>query len=326
MPLKDFPANQGEKNTYVHRERLYVSAHTAESNLFNTKTFTVSDYQTIVDQAPQNVTSLELTNYIMPRTYATPFPYASSTSHGARYLDIRVEDVANPAVFLDFSIEMPNKVLYNTELTLEKFTQDLTDTYQYYRSTTGIAVPDMSFRWMDDQEFPSGQYGALLIYAIDDPVPVSSSANVYFLFASGPNADNSPWRELGFPTQADVGGYQMLPSGLEVRYPVPSTRLNFWRDRYVEINIDQIPELEPFARVFVTSKEDYSNNSEEPTDDVRLLSNPPRFIDKLTVRLRMNQGRPINPRSIDVHSLTLDALCVVPNVTVPNWIQQNLEY
>lgn len=301
---------------FLHRRRIQVSSHTANSNFDGTGRWNISDFTERVDGAPSEVVSMELTSVIMPRCYISPFP------RGSRFLDVRLEMEADPTQTLTYTIEMPPRFYVTRKRTWDVILDTLTRQMDYQNDPNFNTSNGVSWVLETDQEFADGTYGASVVTAKQYD---SSTILVYFLFGSGGHADDTPWWEFGFDQGVDVGGTQVLPSGDTVLRPVPLRAVNFWKDRYVDVFVDQVPELSPHSRIFLCDPVDYINKSKKCPDGVRVLTESVHLLDVVRIRLRLANDRPIFEGANDPSSLTFDLLQVVQQGQIPSWVNQEFE-
>lgn len=328
MPLKDQPTQR----PYIDRKRIYVSSHNANSNNDGSGRWNISDYVAGVNGHPSNVSSIELTGYIMPELYSPvfPFPEQEGVENGSRYLDILMVDPLGTYPDYQFTAEMPYTRKITRINTPENTISYLVDIIEEAMGSTHPVFRESETTWsaVYDVEFTDGTYGGVSFTAetrAQFGVSPAFTPEITFLFGTGPNANNSPWYELGFEQGVDAGP-TTLPSGNTPSYPSPSRLYNFWTFRYVNINLAEIPEFNPHSRIFLTPRNVWSNNNNKAIDGVRLLTQPPRRLDTLNVLITLRNGTSIHPLANDPNCLTFDLLLSVPEIDVPSWIVQRLEY
>lgn len=324
---------------YVSRKRVFLDSHRAASNanidgggLWDNATFTDPLYNQC-----SNVVSMELTAYAMPEAISAPFPppqTGNGTWAGSQFLDIRIQYLADT---LDFSVELPYTRAFeipptnfrsnNVYATFEKITQAIQTTMNNI-GTAPFVTGTVTWRPYDNGFFSDGSQGAYYLAA------QHSSGNfctVTYRFASGPNAGNSGHLQLGFDQAVDAGGASVVQPDLSTAtWPIPDRMPNFYLQRYVNVRVDEVRKhFEPFphARVFLGNPADFASTARKPNAKTRLIPGGPRRLKQLTVRLTLDQERPINPLSNFGVDLTYDILEATPELQPGAWAtQQSLAY
>lgn len=323
MPLKDQPTDR----QYIDRRRIQISGHSARSNNDGSKRWDIFNYSEDVDGHPSNVSAIELTGFIVPQMYVPifPFPEQLPSQPGSRYLDILMVDPTGTYADFTFSVEMPFLRRATPEITyqllvdmIEEAMNDATPSHPVFR------LPTTQWSVEYDVEFADGTYGGVS-FSARTAIATPFSPEITFRFGSGPNADNSAWYELGFEQGVDAGP-NTPPSGNAVIFPTPTRLYNFWPYRYINIDIDEIPEFTPHSRVYLCKSNEYAGNSHEAIDGVRLLTQPPRRLDTMTVHISLRNGATPHPLANDPHSFTFDLLLSVPEFGIPDWIRQSLDF
>ena len=327
---------------YISRRRIFIDSHRATSNS-NADGGDIWDNANFVENITthcSNVVAIELTGYNVSSNIASPFPTASTTGGtwaGSRFLDIRINYLANT---LDFSVEMPyvrdfrlgSGLLNNSVISTMLLLADTIQTQMNALATAPFVTGTTQWGVGGDSYFSDDSMGAIYLYAqIDTGGGVLADCNVTFQFASGPNAGNSPYKQLGFDTQVDVGGAPVvLPDGSTATWPIPDRFPDFFPQRYVNVTLDQFKDkFDPFphARVFLGVTADYASTSKKPNDRPRLITGGPRRLVALSVHLTLDQGRPINELCNFGTDLIYDVLQADPQLDAGQWsTQQTFAY
>lgn len=324
---------------YVSRRRVLIDSHNASSNA-NTNGEEVWDNANFTDDIYEqcsDVVSAELTAYSLSETISAPFPEpqtGSGTWEGARYLDIRIQYLAST---LDFSVEMPYVRGYNVSpsnfrtnnayATLTKISAAI-QTAMNALATAPFVTGTVQWIPYDNGFFSDNSQGAYYLAARHSS---GTFCTTTYRFASGPNAGNTPYKQLGFDQPIDVGGAPVvLPDFRTATWPIPDRMVNFYQQRYVNVRVDQLqPNFDPFphARIFLGNPADFVSTAQKPNDRTRLITNGPRRLTKLTVRLTLDQERPINPLYNFGACFTYDILQAVPELEAGAWsTQQSFVY
>ncbi len=319
MPLEIFNGP-----VYLHRHRVLVSAEDAE----NVTQDGTNYYRLVMDvpDFPEKVEALELVDYCMPMSMVGSFMDADPTNltfSGFNYLDIRMQDYPAVANTLEFSYKFPSRQFKNADEFSTFLAADLNSVMDEQGDLFFNTAAGVSFRVDQDQEFLySGARGAVTISAEIGGVP--DTVALYFLFTSGSNSADSAWQQLGYETQADVGGPDTI-NGTFLTYPMPTKYINLHTFRYVNMEIPEFPELRPHSRVYLTPTEDF-RRVRQNNKGVRLIVNPPRKVERITVILTLPDGRKPNPDSRDPFYLTIDFLSLSVETQTPGWLKQYLKY
>lgn len=316
MPLQKVPGPQ-----YLHRERIFVDPY-----IDNLEPSTNGKYDNIVVEIashPDRVTAIELTNYCFSQQYAPGFVHPVDDIPGSNWLDIRMVDHPAEAHTLEFSVQLPSlRFASNQELIdyLPGYLDEQMDDQGDAFFDTALGV---SFSVLQSQEFLyTGNIGAIVIVAQIGGVP--DTIQLYWLFDSGSNSANAANVPLGFPSKVDVGGPQTI-NGTFITYPMPTTYWKMYPHRYVDTNLDKVPEFKPHARIFLTPTSDF-RRTRENVSGVRLMVEPIRRLDFMRITLTLAQGAPTSIVSNRGYGLVYDMLLVSPEPVIPDWVQQYLGY
>jgi hypothetical protein len=345
MPLQ----SSGAQSQFLRRKRVFVDAVRDQRNRSSDST----PYDAVIDVAdqPARVLSAELSDYSVPQELAAAFLPAEGAEHpGSLDLDIRMSlggdtlewtcklsprryfQAASEDAFLSWIRKELIRQLSDLKATgwyvLGSSVPPALPEFAYYDPMGGI---DHFFTVERDQLFPSGRRGAVVIKAFRQEYygggsygPIET-VELEFLFASGPSASNNFLHEiLGFDKE-DVGGAATV-AGESVFWPVPKRYLNLYPYRYVDFTLDEIPELRPLERVYLTTLYDYRRHTQNIARP-RLLRGPsPRRLDRLTLRARLAGGRRPNLYCGRGYNLVIDFVLLAPETDVPEWVQTYLRY
>lgn len=317
---------------YLNRKRLFIDADQRDTGLSESiwnGTYILNDFYT-------KIQSIELVSYNIPRFIMPTFVETSTDSNGNviqgnNKLDIRLADVPETQS-LTFTVTFPP------------------GRYESIDDLKAI-IPDLFESTMDAQGDPFFNTGAGVSFTT--PVPGFTTAaqsmeivseiggnneliTMEFLFGSGTNSDQSVWNVFGFLHDQDNGGYQLVNPGNAlvapfILYdPVPDSAATITPYRYVDIYIDEAPELSPVARVFMTDEK--TSNGNYTTNDwiqnkPRLLKDLPiRKMNTITIRLVFeNNIVPVEEFQCG-YDLIFDLVLLVPEQTIPCWTKQQLTY
>lgn len=322
--------------SYLHRRRVFIDSYLATSNTDGSDTWNQSRFWQQLENQAQNVVSAELTGYCISQDIAAPFPFPTDDGRfaGSRFLDIYMEVSTNPAVNLTFSVEMPYRrtpdsdfsVVSSNVSTMEK----LRDMIQFQMNALGVAPflnATTTWSYHTYGYFSDDTYGAFHFSAETDIGAGFVPTLITFQFASGPNAGNTPYKQLGFNNPVDVGGVATaLPDGTTAYWPIPDTFVDFYPNRYVDIFVREITDFTPHSRIFLTGVEDYATSKRIPTDRPRILTRPPRRLESLSITLVLSGGRPLYSIHNYGTDLIFDLLTAVPQLDVPEWVKQVFVY
>ena len=137
---------------------------------------------------------------------------------------------------------------------------------------------------------------------------------VTFLFGTGANKTDAPFRVLGFPENTDTTN-DAITLGVQGSYAVDPTPI-----RYVDLQLAQMPEFRPFARVFLNAG-DFARPFDRPTE-FRLLTDPIGHLTRLDLTLRFNEDQPYSASADLFHDIALDVISLEPVSKKPNWVNQ----
>ena len=114
-----------------------------------------------------------------------------------------------------------------------------------------------------------------------------NSTNCTFLFATGPNKARSSASILGFDDNIDLIflDYVVGPYTFKFAESLFPAQIN--RFRYIDILLEQTPELAPLYRIFLPTIRSVATSMPENNARVRLLTEPLRKLKTLNISLRL---------------------------------------
>jgi len=126
-------------------------------------------------------------------------------------------------------------------------------------------------------------------------------------------------RVLGLPKEDTVP--DPLTSGVQSNCSIDTEPY-----RYIDIELGQIPQFKPFARIYI-SGDSTRNEFKRPQDTpehIRLLTDPLRRLDKLNIKLKLQDDKAPNHEIITGHDLSFEVLSLEPTNVLPDWVDQRL--
>lgn len=306
------------------RERQYLDRGRIHVDPFEADDFT-DPYAIVVDarDSRPNVIAMELSNWHVPHSITPAFMPTIGNFQGNNLLDVRLTTypVATQTVDHTYPLWQENYPTIEAFATgLETMLNIMQEQFPvaFWRdtngwkwtvtpNTTGVLVNGTGFLNIDLQQSNT-----------------ANSAEVEFLFATGPNRANSPRSVLGFEA-VDAGGAQVIDTVLYTN-PLPTKLPNPWIYPYVDVQIEPGQELQPLARIPTAGLQGRLWQhwvGYKP----RILLDPPLRIQKLRIRVSGPLGVPLNPVKWDGYNLTIDALSLMsmPD-SIPSWVRQSFVY
>lgn len=328
--IKSMPLFRINTSHYLNRKRVFIDSDDKIVELSRTAYDTVYD----LGELYEKVQSIELVNYNIPRSIVPTFVAERFTDDGLLVNGNNKLDI----LMTDFPVTI--SLQWTCTLAQSRFT-DVTELAAYLQEALNDqmnALGDPFFNISNNVDWTvtannnsgSSQFvGFNLEFRArqnGDETLITSE----FLFGSGPNKDNAPWNVLGFEPGVDNGGYQDLTNGIltAVIYdPVPDRIATVTPYRYVDVLIEEAPELAPVARIFMTDRLNRYTTNRRVINRTRLLSaNPIRKISTMRVKL-VFEGGIVPPDEWDTgYDLTFDFVILSPEQTIPCWTQQEFVY
>lgn len=332
MPLEKFDTPQ-----FLFRRRLFLDPYVD----FITPGQPMSDTTVEVPFNPGKVQSLEISDYAIPRNYTSAVLVDENRDTINSFIDLRIQDYPVVTNTLDFSIRVPVNRSYTGATiasvipytgflpgmaTIDTFLDTMAENLTIAMDQENDAFFNTGNNWAfvvtRGEVFPSGRYGNIHINLQQNGV--ADTGTVQSLGATGPNADNYAHEIFGLTEGVDTPATQII-NGTTYTGLIPSSYINVFPYRYVDFTFDEIPELTPHSRIWNTSTIDYSM-SRWCVEKPRLLTDPPRRLDRLTVRVRLPNNLLPNILSFKSWNLTLEALLVSPETEIPGWVQQFINF
>ena len=241
-----------------------------------------ADVRVRLEDTFDRVVAMEVENYQVP--YASLSQFTDATK-----IDFQLR---NPNIFggnwKDFTAVIALKpVLYNTpELPVADLLSTLTETF----ASAIYKDPDFGGK-CDIVPLPdTGETTRLLVRTLAYPPfaawPGYGSTECRFLFGTGPNKEESAGTVLGF-NDVDVTSSPVVIDGTNFQIATPPNRATLNKYRFVDLYIDEFPEFQPFHRIYVPTIASNVTTLPENSSRVRLLTQPPRKLKELTLRIRI---------------------------------------
>lgn len=244
-----------------------------------------NDVRVQLKDAFSNVVGLEMENYQVPLQSLSQFT-------DGNLIDFRLR---NPAIFggnwKNFTASIAVKpVVYNSP---EAPGADLlTSLYDAFNQTIS-KDPDFGGKVDIVPVADTGLTTRLLCRTLAYPPlatwPGYGSTECEFLFGSGPNKDRSAALVLGFD-EIDYTFFPVVLNGTPFNIAVSPRKAQVNKYRYLDVFIDEVPEFKPFHRIFIPTIRSLSTSLPENASRMRLLTQPLRKLDTLTLRLRLPGG------------------------------------
>lgn len=340
MPLKSTSTP-----AYLKRTRVLVDSNDANAS----RTKGLFNYTFDVDTEFQNVVSIELVDWNFDNAwgptfvgrYNTLYPdetltdLARSTVPGACTFDIRIENEATPPTSaLEFTVNMEFvsggvslcNAIYSTKANVVAAINTAVTTAFTALGTTFANINSTNTTLSLTLE----DSGRMMWTAFRTANPFEPM-RVNLLFKSGPTAADQASRAIGF----DFGVDAIAPSST-VSTPgigsgtnfatIGTSQVNPQPFRYVDIEVQQVPEYSPLARVYLAREDEiYSFETARQTGrNARLLSDPIRRLDRLGIKLSMGGDYRITEGNLASHQLTFEILSLAQESDIPEWVAVRL--
>jgi hypothetical protein len=282
------------------------------------------------------IQSIELVSYNIPRAIMPTFVEAAidpsgNAIVGNNKLDIRLADVPETQS-LEFTVTFPPGRYESIE--------DFTDT-----------IPALFGDAMDAEGDAFFNTGAGVAFVVISST-IDSVANIFsviseiggnnelismeYLFESGVNTNNSAWNVFGFVQGEDSGGLQTVNVGngllapTIIYDPVPTSAATVRPYRYIDVFIDEAPELSPVARIFLTdetTQESVYTTNKRIQNRVRLLKDLPiRKMSTMTVKIQFENNIVPTEEFECGYDFIFDLMVLSPEQSIPCWTEQQLTY
>lgn len=302
MPIHERKNN----DDYTRVKRVYTNSGddrvTEEAN----NTFRIQ-----LDEEVRDVVGVELTGFSVPNNAAPSFVAERNNRPGDNKIDFYIIDLnAGPGYGTTsiITFEMP-EVRYEYENN-----DDVTLSY------VSVLRERMQAAIIADPYFGSILNTALSVFSDDlgrTDLQIRDGADLYdwgFLFATGPNADKAPYKQMGFE-KLDYTTSRRLTSPY---------RVNLRLYRYIDIKIDEVRELGSVGRIFIEEdNEKFYVSNERNTARTRMISSDRLHrLRQLTITPTLNGGMHI-PSGIEL-DLELSIFHLSNQGTKPRWFKERL--
>ena len=302
MPIHKWKNN----DDYIRVKRVYTNSGGDRVTEQANNTFRIQ-----LDEEVQDVIGVELTGFSVPNDAAPSFVAERNGRPGDNKIDFYIIDLnAGPGYGTTsiITFEMP-------ELRYQYTNYDDTQ-----RSYTRVLSDRMQAAITADPYFGSILTTALSVFSDDlgrTDLQIRKGADLYdwgFLFASGPNANNEPYQQMGFE-KLDCTTSRRLTSP----YPV-----NLRPYRYIDIKIDEVRELGSVGRIFIEEdNEKFYTTNERNTARTRMISSDRLHrLRPLTITPTLNGVIHI-PSGVEL-DLELSIFHLSNQGTKPRWFKERL--
>ena len=309
MPLQ---LEKSERN-YTKVSRVYTNSSDREEggDLYS--------YRIKLPNELQFVTGIELTSYNFPNEISPSFIAENGAFPGTNMVDFYLWDDSSD-YSEHFTIEFPQKKYVYSD--------------SFDESNSYVHVLRNLMRDAISTSPVFGDAGSLNLtwnYYVDSTNRTVLGLNTVdnirwgFTFASGPNSANTAAYAMGFELADYDSDYNDSTTVIYNSITSPNaTNLNPYR--FVDVSLEEARELNPLARVYVTSDPFYgiTQNSVNVSRTRLLSSEPVRILRYLTITITLQGGRPppINTGALN-HDLGFTIFNLANEETVPDWLQQS---
>lgn len=325
MPLQAL-----DSQSYIRRVRLMIDSDKRDK----AESKSPFDFVYNLNNLYEKVVGIELVGYNMKRDAQQMFTADSGTFAGNNYVDVFMDDVATQTNPYYFTVVIPERD-YTSQTELAA---DLVTLFNTAMDAGGHAFHNTAnlVFWAHTVIFSIG-LGSNAV--IDHVIEEGAGANIdtvvgQYLFGTGANAHRSAARPLGFPDGRDTNAlftysfsFLGFPATQTENTPfiLAETRLDPYR--FIEVRIEQFPELDPVARIPLLTDNDATPQSiDEANANVRLLTNPVNNIDTMHIKLTLPDNRPPAENSFGGFDLVFDLLLLSPETKIPGWVKQKFLY
>ncbi len=150
--------------------------------------------------------------------------------------------------------------------------------------------------------------------------PGYGSTEAEFLFGTGPNKDENPSEIMGFPKDTDFPFTIVTDDGILVAKALSPFSTNLNRFRYADVLVDEFSEYKPLYRALLSRNEIYQQEQDSNQTRTRLLTNPVRKLEKMTIRIRL-QGDVV-PSAIEEHNISFILVYLSNEQVLPNYVDR----
>ena len=273
MPLQNDYAEDFIQVSVVHVSSAEALAIDNDSN----------DIKFRLNRAFNNVVAIELESYHVPANMFSQFS-------GNNYLDFRLQNPdINGGLPKDFSVALPIiPIVFNSPTWP---TADLLSIL--YESINDTILKDPDFGPKVDivplvnpnklTEFICRTFPFAPLF------PALNSTNCTLLFGTGPNKHRSAATILGYD-EIDVNFVDITFGTDTYKFAQSLLPAQVNKFRYLDIHLQEAAEFNPFYRIFLPTVRALSTSIPEPSSRVRLLTEPVRKLEALTISMRLPGG------------------------------------
>jgi len=243
----------------------------------------------------RNVVSVELTGFAMPRSIAPTFPLVNS------YVDFHV--IEDGITRYDYSFQLPqtsftvDTLSTYLEDTMDELVSDEIKASLYYIVTPSANnVLEFTFGWADN--FNTYTWG--------------------FDFKTGPNAVNSAYAQLGFEQEDYTSTRDDLRTEI-ITAPLPVMLDSY---RYIDITIEEIPELQPIKRIFIGNTASYTLVSQNIAPRTRIITNTDGSARLRHITINASLAGGVEPNDI-TYDLEFTIYNLEATETTPEWVKES---
>lgn len=318
---------------YLNRRRVFIDADERDTE----QSRSIWDASYILDRYYSKIQAIELVSYNIPRYIMPTFVNSRVTTDGKTVvgnnkLDIRLADVPETRS-LTFTVTFPPG-RYDS-------VSDFTSVLPTLIETAMDAEGDAFFNTGAGVNFtvftlPSSFYASDRVQVVSDISGDHTAISMEYLFGTGTNKDSSAWNVFGFKKGTNNGGLRTVVAGnslmtpITLYDPVPDSEFTVAPYRYIDVYIQEAPELNPVARIFMTDEKTTSANyttNQLVQNRPRLLTDLPlRKLQNINVRLEFEGGILPTEEFECGYDLIFDFLVLSPEQDRPKWTNQQLTY
>lgn len=243
------------------------------------------DFRVRLPEAFSHVVGLEMQKFQVPVASLSQFTDADK-------IDFRLR---NPVIYggawKTFTATLPiSQVVYDSPS--QPDSDLLTDLYQAFLEVL-LKDPDFGSKAdvvpITDPQQRTRLVCRTLVFPPLATWPGHDSTECELLFGSGPNRAASAGPVLGFEA-ADLAMAPATIYGVPFRQAISQAPAQINRFRYIDIFVDEVPELRPFHRIYTPVVSSKALTLQESASRLRFLTEPVRRLETLTVRPRLPGG------------------------------------
>lgn len=314
---------------YIARHRCFIDSSQRDAG-------TLYEGQYALSRLLQNVVSIQMVSYNLPRDMMPTFVASGRASDGSQVLgnnmlDVRVTDIPVTET-VTFSLELPVGRFENAASLRSNIIKWLNKALNAAGNATLNTTNGYSFFYDSTTDPLSNNTGQAFFFPSFGFYFDAYSGSAAFLFGSGPNAAQSAWKVLGFPQNTDVGGPDAVTGNAYAFDPVPARPMLLSPFQYVDVYVDVASEKGIVYRIFVQSETASSaapayTVKEERLDTTSLLDdNPPRQTTDIRVTLKLEGNAQVPVALQKDYDLVFDILFISTEIGLPKWMRQRLVY